>query len=104
MSSGSIIAAASPHGPLLPSICRSLCWKSFADIQHRDPHASVIKPSHLCNNSWLTFPVNGQFAGKQVTGTRKIARNGVIGGLVASLGWTALSVSGQIAATNDQIK
>jgi len=41
-----------------------------------------------------------------VTGTRKIARNRVIGGLVASLGWTALSVSapGQTAATNDQIK
>ena len=41
-----------------------------------------------------------------MTGTRKIARNGVIGGLVASLGWTALSVSapGQTAATNDQIK
>ena len=41
-----------------------------------------------------------------MTGTRKIARNRVIGGLVASLGWTALSVSapGQTAATNDQIK
>jgi len=41
-----------------------------------------------------------------VTGTRKIARNRVIGGLIASLGWTALSVPapGQTAATNDQIK
>ena len=41
-----------------------------------------------------------------MTGTRKIARNRVIGGLVASLGWTALSVSapGPTAATNDQIK
>jgi hypothetical protein len=41
-----------------------------------------------------------------MTGTRNIARMAVIGGLIASLGWTALPVSSlaQTATTNDQIK
>jgi hypothetical protein len=41
-----------------------------------------------------------------MTGTRKIARTALIGGLIASLGWTAVpvSVSAQTATTDDQIK